>query len=120
MDLKSNIKLNKIIGKIAWYIIVVLAYCGLLNLVCKHIGHTEPQLSITFIGAVVTVIVCETITHLYNKHIAAQTGIMLTELHKFIEGENLTKYENFSLGYMLGHAGISEQEKEKIGEGIKE
>nr|DAG72197.1 MAG TPA: hypothetical protein [Caudoviricetes sp.] len=114
-----NLKLNKITGEIAWCIIVALAYYGLLNLVCKYVGHTEPQLSITFIGAAVTVIVCETITRLYNKHIATQTGIMLTELHKFIEGENLTKYENFSLGYMLGHAGITGQEKDKIGEKIK-
>lgn len=114
-----NFKLNKIIGEIAWCIMEALAYCGLLNLVCKYVGHTEPQLIPMLIGAVFAVIVCETITHLYNKHIAAQTGIMLTELHKFIEGENLTKYENFSLGYMLGHAGITGQEKDKIAEEIK-
>ena len=81
-----NTKLNKIIGKIAWYIMEALAYCGLLNLICKYVGHTEPQLSLMLIGAAVTVITTETIVHLYNKHIAAQTGIMLTELHKFIEG----------------------------------
>lgn len=114
-----NFKLNKITGEIAWCIIVALAYCGSLNLFCKYVCHTEPQLSLMLIGAVATVIVGETIIHLYNKHIAAQTGIMLTELHKFIEGENLTKYENFSLGYMLGHAGITGQEKDKIAEKIK-
>lgn len=119
MDLKSNIKLNKITGEIAWCIIVALAYCELLNLVCKYIGHTEPQLSLTFIGAAATVIVSETITRLYNKHTTVKIEARLNDVYKFVKGEDLTKYENFSLGYMLGHAGISEQEKDKIGEVIK-
>lgn len=118
--MKMNFKLNKIIGEIAWCIIVALAYCGLLNLICKYVGHTEPQLSLMLIGAAVTVITTETIAHLYNKHTTTKIETRLNDVYKFVEGENLTKYENFSLGYMLGHAGISEQEKEKIGKGIKE